>query len=222
MKKIITCMLFVFPGIAPVIQAQDPITLVIKEGIKKVIVAVDLKIQRLQTKTIWLQNAQKVIENAMAKLKLGQITDWVQKQKDLYQKYFDELWKVKDALSYYHRIKEITQQQTELVKAYHNGWNAVHNDNHFSPDEVAYIGETYTAIVDASLKNLDQLSLVIKSFTTQMTDEKRMEIINTAYDAMQKNLNDIKSFNSQNAILSLQRSKDENDINAVKKLYELN
>ena len=28
--------------------AQDPITLIIKEGITKVIVAVDLKIQRLQ------------------------------------------------------------------------------------------------------------------------------------------------------------------------------
>ena len=41
--------------------AQDPITLIIKEGITKVIVAVDLKIQRLQNETIWLQNAQKTL-----------------------------------------------------------------------------------------------------------------------------------------------------------------
>jgi hypothetical protein len=53
--------------------------------VKKVIVAIDLKIQRLQTKTVWLQNAQKVVENTMSKLKLDEITDWVQKQKDLYQ-----------------------------------------------------------------------------------------------------------------------------------------
>ena len=56
-------------------MAQDPISVIIKEGIKKVIVAVDLKIQRLQNKTIWLQNAQKTIENTMSKLKLDQISD---------------------------------------------------------------------------------------------------------------------------------------------------
>ena len=42
---------------------QIPVLEIIKEGITKVIVAVDLKIQRLQNETIWLQNAQKVLEN---------------------------------------------------------------------------------------------------------------------------------------------------------------
>lgn len=39
--------------------AQDPITLIIKEGIKKVIKAVDLQIQRQQNKVIWLQMHRK-------------------------------------------------------------------------------------------------------------------------------------------------------------------
>src|SRR5665213_3152861 len=178
MKKLWVCMVIVLMSIAPETKAQDPITLIIKQGIKKVIIAVDLKIQRLQTKTIWLQNAQKVVENTMSKLKLDQITDWVQKQKDLYQNYFNELWKVKDVLSYYHRIKEIIQQQIALVKEYHKAWNGVQQDGHFTKDEVLYIGQVYSGIIDASLKNLDQVALVINSFTTQMTDAKRMEIIN--------------------------------------------
>lgn len=221
MKKLWVCMIVVLIGIAPEIKAQDPITLIIKQAIKKVIIAVDLKIQRLQTKTIWLQNAQKVEENTMSKLKLNQITDWVQKQKDLYQNYFNELWKVKDVLSYYHRIKEITQQQIALVKEYRKAWIGVQQDGHFTPDEVRYIGHVYTGIIDASLKNLDQIALVINSFTTQMTDAKRMEIINSTADAMQINLNDLRSFNSQNILLSLQRSKDENDVAVVKKMYGL-
>ncbi len=77
------------------LKAQDPITAVIKAGIKKAIVAVDLKIQRLQTKTIWLQDVQKEIENTMSKLKLDEITGWVQKQKDLYENYFEELMESK-------------------------------------------------------------------------------------------------------------------------------
>ena len=184
MKKLLVCMSFFLLTMAA--SAQDPIIEVIKAGIKKAIVAVDLKIQRLQTKTIWLQNAQKVIENAMSKLKLDQITDWVQKQKDLYQEYFDELWKVKDVLSYYHRIKEITQQE-----------------------------------ISESVKNLDQIALVINSFTTQMTDAKRLDIINKAADVVQQNYDDLQQFNSQNIRVSMQRSKDEHDIDVVKQLYSL-
>src|SRR5260221_13291276 len=76
-------------------NAQVPILEIIKEGIIKVIVAVDLKIQRLQNKTIWLQNAQKTLENTMSKLRLDEIGDWVEKQRKLYADYFDELRKVK-------------------------------------------------------------------------------------------------------------------------------
>jgi len=217
MKNILVCMSFLLWGITA--SAQDPILDVIKAGIKKAIIAVDLKIQRLQTKTIWLQNAQKVIENAMSELKLGQITDWVQKQKDLYQEYFDELWKVKDVLSYYHRIKEIKQQEISLVKQYHSAWNGVRQDGHFDANELLYIGQVYTGILSESVKNLDQLALVINSFTTQMTDAKRLDIINKAADAMQQNYDDLLQFNSQNIRVSLQRSKDEHDIDVVKQLY---
>lgn len=217
MKKLFMGMFLVSIGIT--CKAQDPITLIIREGIKKVIVAVDLKIQRLQTKTIWLQNAQKVIENSMSKLKLDEITDWVQKQKDLYQNYFDELWKVKDVLAFYYRIKEITGQQVSLIKEYHTAWNGVQQDGHFSKDEISYIGQIYSGIIEESLKNLDQVSLVIQSFTTQMTDEKRMEIINRAGVSMEKNYSDLRAFNTQNIQLSIQRSKDEHDIEVVRQLY---
>src|SRR3954449_9076295 len=98
-----------FPA-APV-KAQDAITEVIKAGNKKAIRAVDLKIQRLQTKTIWLQNAQKVIENKMAKAHLEEISGWVEKQRTLYADYYSELWKVKSKIAYYDRIKAISSTQ---------------------------------------------------------------------------------------------------------------
>jgi hypothetical protein len=52
------------------VRAQIPLAEVIKAGVKKVVKAVDLKVQRLQNKTIWLQNAQKVLENKLSKLRL--------------------------------------------------------------------------------------------------------------------------------------------------------
>jgi hypothetical protein len=217
MKKLLVCLGFVLVTINT--EGQIPVAEIIKAGIEKVIVAIDLKIQRLQTKTIWLQNAQKVIENAMSKLKLSQIGDWVQKQKDLYQNYFDELWKVKNILTYYFRVKEIINQQLALVREYHRAWQGVNQDGHFSADEIAYIGKIYTGMIGESLKNLDQVSLEINSFTTQMSDARRMEIIDDAALKMQTNYDDLRRFNNQNIQLSLQRSKDEHDISVVKQLY---
>ena len=202
-------------------NAQLVIAEVIKAGVKKVIMAVDLQVQRMQNKTIWLQNAQKQMENILSETKLDEISDWVQKQKDLYGDYFNELWQVKDIIEYYHRIKEITETQVKIISAYESAYNLFKQDSHFTDDEIEYMGKVYSGIIDASIKNLDQLSIVINSFNTQMSDESRLDIINRAAEAMTENYSDLKAFNSQNMMLSLQRSKDLNEVAVVKQLYGL-
>jgi predicted transcriptional regulator YheO len=194
---------------------------IIKAGVKKVIKAVDLKIQRLQNKTIWLQNAQKTLENTLSKLKLDEISDWTERQKTLYKDYFEELAKVKSIISYYQRIREISQKQVRLVEEYQRAWNLFKQDKYFTSDELGYMAKVYSGILDESAKNFDQISLVIKSFTTTMSDAKRLEIINAAADDVDANYYDLTRFNKQNMMLSLQRAKENNDVDVVKKLYGL-
>lgn len=224
MKKLFVFLSFVLVGtIVPInkASAQDPITLIIKEGIKKVIKAVDLQIQRNQNKVIWLQNAQKTLENTMSKLKLDEITGWVDKQKTLYKDYYEELQKVKAIVSYYKRIKEITEKQVRLVEEYKRAWGLFKQDKHFNVDELSYMQLVYSGILDESVKNLDQIFIVINSFQTQMNDAKRLEIINAAADRIDVNYNDLKMFNQQGIVMSLQRAKAQNDVDVVKKLYGL-
>ena len=194
---------------------------IIKAAVIKVIKAVDLKIQRLQNKTIWLQNAQKTLENALSKLKLDEISDWTERQKTLYKDYFEELEKVKSIISYYQRIREISRKQLRLVEEYQRAWNLFKQDKYFTSDELGYMAKVYSGILDESAKNLDQISLVIKSFTTTMSDAKRLEIINAAADDVDANYYDLTRFNKQNMMLSLQRAKENNDVDVVKKLYGL-
>lgn len=201
--------------------AQDPILVVIKEGIKKAIKAVDLKIQRLQNQTIWLQNAQKTLENTMSKLKLNEISDWVEKQRKLYADYFDELWKVKAALTYYHRVKEIIEGQVQMVNEYKAAWALFRQDKNFTADELEYIENIYTGMFDESLKSIDQLFLVFNAFSTQMSDAKRLEIINNVSDNLEQQFMDLKDFNNQNKMISLQRASEKGEIEYVKKLYGL-
>ncbi len=202
-------------------QAQMAIVDIIKAGVKKVIKAVDLKIQRLQNKTVWLQNAQKVLENKMSQLKLTEIADWANKQKKLYANYFDELWKVKQVINNYQLVKEIIGKQVQLVQEYSHAFSLSKKDKNFSPEELEYMRTVYAGILDESLKNINQVQLVINAFTTQMSDGKRLEIINTASDRIDQTITDLRQFNQQNIIVSLQRAKERNNIDVVKALYGL-
>ena len=202
-------------------QAQIPIIDIIKAGVKKVIKAVDLQIQRQQNKVIWLQNAQKTLENAMSKLKLNEISEWTEKQRKLYDDYFQELRKVKNAIATYNKVKVIINRQLQLVDEYNRAWRLLKQDKHFTDKELNYMYGVYSGILDESLKNLDQLFLVANSFATQMTDGKRLELIETADNNMEKNLTDMRRFNNRNYRLSIGRADDIRQAEILKKIYGL-
>ncbi len=203
-------------------HAQDPITEIIKAAVVKVIKAVDLQIQRIQNETIWLQNAQKTLENKMQELKLGEFSGWVEKQRVLYADYYEELWKVKTTFAYYQKIKDIINSQVILVKEYKQASALFKQDKHFSDDEREYMESVYWGILEQSINNLDQLYLAINAFVMQMSDAERLDIINSVSTRMDQNLTDLRQFNIQNIRLSLQRAKDQSEINLVKALYRLN
>ena len=200
-------------------SAQLAVLEVIKAGVKKVIKAMDLKVQRLQNETIWLQNAQKVLENQLSKLKLGEIADWTFKQKELYGQYYQELWKVKSAIAYYKRLKDLTLRQVDIVNEYKWAWGLLARDPHFSVEELLVMEKVYAGILDESLKNVDQLLVVITSFKTQMSDAARLELVGTAADAMEANYQALKKYNRENCLLSIQRAQSLEEVVKLKELY---
>ncbi len=230
MSKLLKTYMVVLPLTATVLlvslpsgaNAQLAIAEVIRAGVKKVIKAVDLKVQRLQNETIWLQNAQKVIENQLNKLKLGEISDWTERQRDLYAGYYDELVKVKSVITAYKKVKSLATTQAAIVQEYKWASGLFGKDKHFSAEELLYMEEVYEGILKASLKNLDQVFVVIGSFKTQMSDAKRLEMINAAEQAMVQNFDDLKQFNDQNIALSIGRSKSIFETKQLKEVYDIN
>ena len=155
----------------------------------------------------------------MHQLKLTDIANWSDKQKTLYANYYNELWQVKNLIGTYQKVKDIIQKQTQLVNAYKQADALFKQDRHFNINEMDYMERVYSGIIDESVKNLEQVYLVINSFSTQMSDAQRLAIVNAASNRIDENYNDLKQFNNQNVKLSLQRSKDMNDMNTVKQLY---
>lgn len=204
---------------APVQKTQAQLIDAIEEIIKDAIMAVDLGIQKVQTQTVYLQDAQKAVENAMQQLHLNDITNWVQKQKDLYSEYYQELWQIKSAIAAYQRVKDIIAKETQLVSDYKRAYSLLQQDNHFSSDELSHIYNIYTGIINQSIENVDQIATVINAFVTQMSDADRLRIIDDAGSRIDKNYNDCRQFTQENIQISLERSKDLGDLETVRNLY---
>lgn len=223
-RRIFFFLVLMLALLSPVPQARaasTPWTEIIRAAIRRVVRAVDLLIQRRQNAVIKLQNAQKAIENTMAKLQLDEITDWVKKQRDLYEEYYRELKKVKAVIAYYFRIKEIADKNARLVDEYRRVWHLLSNDEHFTAQELAYIHDVYVGILEDSSKNLDLLYMIIESFTMQMSDAARLELINKAAAQVDAHYSDLTRFNRENALLSISRAKNQHEVDIVRKLYGL-
>jgi conjugation system TraG family ATPase len=205
------------PASAQVLEIVD----LVNAAVKKVIVAADLEVQRLQTQTIALQDAEKALENSMAGELLGDITDWVGQQEQLYGAYYQELWQVKSVLTNFSKTATLIDRQVQLVEEEQRDWSAVQKDPHFTVDELTHIASVYNGILAQSSRNVQQIKLVIQSIVTQMDDAGRLTIIDETSHDIDVNFQDLREFTQENSLLSLQRAKDENDVLTIKALYNL-
>ncbi|MGO1521900.1 MAG: conjugal transfer protein TraI [Sphingobacterium sp.] len=203
------------------VQAQLGIVEIIRQGIKRAIKAVDLKIQRLQNQAIWLQNAQKILENNLSKLKLSEIASWSDRQRLQYQKYYAELSQVKSLISQYQRLREISERQVNLVKEYRRVWQIIKSAGLYSPQEMEFMAEVYSGMLEESLGNVDRIGGIIGSFSLQMSDAARLALINQAADELQENYDALNRFNTENILLGLQRGKETRELKQLRWFYDL-
>ncbi|PZP48180.1 MAG: conjugal transfer protein TraI [Pseudopedobacter saltans] len=208
-------------AITPTVQSHALFGSLFGSALKAAIKAIDLQIQKLQNQTIVLQNAQKVVENAMSKLKLDDITAFAQKQQRLFSGYYQELQQVKSVIGEYQKVGNIMWMQTQMITDYKTAYNLFRNDAHFSPQEIQYMYTVYSGILDKSVKDLSALTVIISSYSTQISDGKRLELVEQLATDMENNRLTLLRFNRQNSLVSLNRATSEQEVKAVKSYYGL-
>ena len=67
---------------------------------------------------------------------LDDISNWVEKQRKLYEDYYNELWQVKQIISDYDKVKEIIRLQSKIVSEYTQSYGLFKQDKHFNPEEL--------------------------------------------------------------------------------------
>lgn len=183
--------------------------------------AIDLRVQQLQTETIGLQQAAQELQNKMQLSELTGITGWLQQQKDLYAGYYHELWQVKTVITDFQRVADMLFRQGRIAIQYKQMQTAITQDKHFSVAEAQAMTATLTGILAESINNISLLNLAVQSLVTRMADADRLRIIDQADQGILRNYGDMQEFYQRSLLLSLQRSQDENDVAAVKALYGL-
>jgi hypothetical protein len=199
--------------------AQVPVLSLIQAVAKKVIVAIDLEVERDRNQVLALQNAQKAMENAMSSEELGDIQTLVQKQEDLYSGYFAELDQVKALLTGFGEVEGIIDKEAQLVGQYRQAYGQFQQDKNFSASELQHMASVYNSILDAAAGNLDRLNLALEPNVTQMTDGQRLQLIDQAGAQMNRNLGDLQQFNRQNSLLSRQRAGEARALAEIQQLY---
>ena len=200
MKKIVLVFSLFF-CVTVYAQSIDPVSIVIA----KVIKAIDLKVQKLQNVTIWLQQAQSVAENELSKAKLSEITGWQQQLSELYAGYFAELKQVKSSIKGMTQIKRIVEMQGRVILEY----------GRMAKD--AQVKIQYDALLNSSMDILQTLYAVLGS-EYSMKDVERICMITTLRDAMNRCLSNIQTLNKQQVAMAAARARCQADLQFVKKL----
>ena len=149
------------------------------------------------------------------------IKDISQGNFNLHKDFLDGLLAISPAVAKYVKIADIISMQLQLGKEYKSYYSRFKKDSHFTVAEVAYIGKVYTNLFNESLKNLDALLSVITAGKLRMSDDERMHSIDGIYLDMQDKLVFLRNFNNSTSILSIQKQKEQEDIDVMRNLYEL-
>ena len=150
------------------------------------------------------------------------IKDLSQSNFNLHKTFLDGLLEVSPAVRKYKRVSDIVDYQLTLVKEYKSTLKKVKGDNNFSSLEISYLNKVYENLFDGSMKNLDELTIILTANKLRMSDDERLEVIDRLFYDMQDKLSFLRYFNNNWTILALQRAKESSDIQTMRSLHGIN
>lgn len=139
----------------------------------------------------------------------------------LHQVFLDGLYMVSPAVKRYHRIPQIIRYQEFLVKEYKRAFNRFRNDTNLTLREIRYLGNVYSYLVRQSLRNLDELLMVITASRLRMSDEERLRAIDRIFESMEEKVSFLVRLNTTAGVLIVQRAKANRDLTTTQKLYDV-
>jgi hypothetical protein len=173
-----------------------------------------------------LQQLEEILDNMYKGYKIltkgyNTIKDIAEGNFNLHQVFLDGLLAVSPAVSNYKRIPTIIQYQQYLISEYKRAFNRFKDDPNLTVREIKYLENVYDNLFKQSLRNLDELLMIVTAAKLRMNDEERLQAIDRIYLDMENKLVFLKVFNSSTQMLVMQRARENHDVETLQKLYEV-
>jgi hypothetical protein len=138
---------------------------------------------------------------------------------NLHQAFLDGLLAVSPVVQNYVKIANIINNEAELVKEYKAAAGYLNSGGRFSAAELNYFNTLYGNLLTGSVRNLDELAMVITAGTLRMSDAERLAAIDRIDKDMTGKLSFLRVFNNEAAIQAGQRGIEQNNILAMKGIF---
>ena len=138
---------------------------------------------------------------------------------NLHKAFLDGLLAVSPVVQEYERVADIIDLQARIVKEYKSAMNRYRQNVHFNPDELEYIGNIYSNLVDKSVKNLENLISVLTAGELRMNDAQRLKSIDGIYADTKNQFLFLRHFDNSTDLLAMNRSNEANDIQTLRNLH---
>jgi len=139
----------------------------------------------------------------------------------LHKTFLDAMLKVSPVVRNYKRVGDIVNFQILLIKESKKSLHQFVKSGNFTTQEISYFEKVYGNLLNQSLRNLDELTMVITADKLRMSDDERLQAVDDIYLQMQDKLLFLRNFNASSNVLALQRAKEAKDVYASKELQEL-
>jgi hypothetical protein len=137
----------------------------------------------------------------------------------LHKVFLDGLLAVSPVVQNYVKVTDIINKQVLLVKEYKAANSYYRSNGHFTSAELDYFSAMYANLFNGSLKNLDELAMVITANQLRMSDAERLAAIDRIDRDITGKLSFLRLFNNSASLQSAQRTRDDNDVEALQSLY---
>jgi len=149
------------------------------------------------------------------------VKDLTQGNFSLHEAFLDALLEVSPRVRNYRRVADIIEMQIKLIEHQGTAFGRYRGSGTFNSEELSYIGRVYDNLVEQSLRNLDELLVVITAGEARMSDNERLEAIDRIYEDMQDKLLFLKDFDNKTTVLSVQRAKERHEVQKMESLHDL-